>query len=112
MKTVLSRAIPPARSSLLAIFAHVAAVSFAAAPAFAASGGNVATLAQPLSAPKQQILGDVLWKCAGDRCTAANSGGRPVLTCQRVAKEFGEVSRFASGTKEFSADDLAKCNAK
>lgn len=106
MKTVLSRAIP------LALFAHVAVVSISTAPAFAASGGNVATLAQPLAAPKQQILGDVLWKCAGDRCTAANSGGRPVLTCQRVVKEFGEVSRFASGTKEFSSDDLAKCNGK
>ena len=106
MKTVFSRAIP------LAIFAHLAAISVSAAPAFAASGGNVATLAQPLAAPKQQILGDVLWKCAGDRCTAANSGGRPVLACQRVVKEFGEVSRFASGAKEFSADDLAKCNGK
>lgn len=106
MKTVLSRAIP------LAIIAHVAALAFGAAPAFAASGGNVATLAQPLSAPQQRILGDVLWKCAGDRCVAANSGGRPVLACQRVVKEFGEVARFASGTKEFSADDVAKCNGK
>lgn len=108
MATALSRAIP------LALFAHLAAVSIVAAPApaLAASGGHVATLAQPLAAPKQAILGEVLWKCAGDRCAAANAGGRPVLVCQRVVKEFGAVSGFTSGTKEFSADDLAKCNGK
>ncbi len=78
----------------------------------AAPGGYNATLQQALAAPKQGILGDVLWKCAGDNCTAANAGSRPVVMCQRVAKKFGTVARFTAAGAELSADDLTKCNAK
>ena len=110
MKTVFSRTIPLVFSP----FALAAAVlSLSPLPAQAASGGiNVATLTQPLAAPKQEIIGEALWKCAGDRCVAANSGGRHAMTCQRVAKKFGEVARFNAGGSELSADDLAKCNGK
>ncbi|MFM5930417.1 MAG: CC_3452 family protein [Novosphingobium sp.] len=109
MKTAVSRAFALV---LMPLSLASAALPITASPALAANGGYTATLAAPLDAPKQKIIGEVLWKCAGDRCTAGNMGGRPVVTCQRVAKEFGEVSRFASGGKEFSAEDIAKCNGK
>lgn len=105
MKTALSRALPLALLPL--------ALSLTPVTAHAASGGvNVATLAQPLAAPKQEIIGEVLWKCAGDRCIAANAGSRPAMVCQRVAKKFGAVARFTVAGTELSAADLAKCNGK
>ncbi len=109
MKTAFSRVFPLALAPLTMA---AAVLSMTPLAAHAASGGYSATLAAPLAAPRQEILGEVLWKCAGDRCSAGNMGGRPVLTCQKVVKEFGAVSRFASGAKEFSAEDLAKCNGK
>lgn len=109
MKAALSRVFP----LVLAPLTLAAAVlSMTPTAAHAASGGYSATLTAPLDAPRQEVIGEVLWKCAGDRCSAGNMGGRPVLTCQKVAKEFGAVARFTSGAKEFSAEDLAKCNGK
>ncbi len=78
----------------------------------AAPGGYNATLQQALTAPKQAIVGEVMWKCAGTGCAAASTGSRPVVMCQRVAKKFGTVARFTAAGAELSADDLAKCNAK
>jgi hypothetical protein len=76
----------------------------------AAPRGNVAALAAPLASPRQEIVSGVLWKCAGEHCAAPTDGSRPLLVCQRVAKTFGPVARFATPTGELSSEELSRCN--
>ena len=75
-------------------------------------GSSVVALVKALDAPRQAIVGGVLWKCAGTGCTAPAEGSRPVLVCQRVAKVFGPIARFASPAGELSNEDLARCNGQ
>jgi hypothetical protein len=83
------------------------------APAWATSrDGYSAALASPLAQPRQQILDGVLWKCAGERCAANGEGSRPVLVCERVARAFGHVARFATPNGELSNEDLSRCNGE
>ena len=75
-------------------------------------GSYAAALQSPLEAPRQEIIGGVLWKCVGERCIAPAEGSRPLLVCQRVAKKIGPVARFSSPFGELPAEDLARCNAR
>jgi hypothetical protein len=74
--------------------------------------GYGAVLATPLPAPRHEIVGGLLWKCAGGQCAAPADGSRPVLVCQRVAKAFGAVTRFTGPAGELSGEDLSRCNAQ
>ncbi|MEJ5977899.1 hypothetical protein WG901_14715 [Novosphingobium sp. PS1R-30] len=80
--------------------------------AAARGGSNVVSLTNPLEAPRQAIVGGVLWKCAGSNCAAPADGSRPVLVCQRVAKTFGPIARFTSPAGELSSEDLSRCNGQ
>lgn len=72
--------------------------------------GYGAALAMPLPAPRQEIVGGLLWKCAGGQCAAPADGSRPVMVCQRIARTFGTVTRFTSPAGELSGEDLSRCN--
>ena len=99
------------RALSAAKFALFAGLALAGAPhASARAGAMVATLAAPLEAPRQEIMDGAMWRCAGDRCQAPAQGSRPLVVCQRVAKQFGAVSRFASPRGELSAEELTRCN--
>ena len=102
-----------ARTGVRLIIAAVAAIGLAAGPGQAAarSSGYAASLATPVTQPKQAIVGGVLWKCVDDRCTTADSSSRPLMVCQRVVKAFGPVASFSGPAGELSADDLGRCNA-
>lgn len=89
-----------------------AVIALSPVQAVAAGSGYSATLAAALPAPKAEIVNGVLWKCAGVACAAPDQGSRPVLVCQKVARKFGEVARFAGPDGELAAEDLAKCNNK
>ena len=104
----------PTPFGLLAGALALAGATFSLTPAqaVAASEGYSARLAAPLAAPKQTIINEALWKCAGDACTAPGGGSRPVLVCQQVAKKFGEVAAFTSPMGTMSAEELAKCNKR
>ena len=93
-------------SRLLACALIGAAVPAAAAPAWWSAG-----LAKPLESPRSAIVNSVMWKCAGDQCSAPAQDSRPLLVCQKVARKFGTVTRFVSPAGALSADELAKCNA-
>ena len=68
-------------------------------------------LAAP-AAEARAIIGNVVWQCDGATCLAAKGTSRPVIMCKRVAKELGEVTRFAAGDALLDAADLAKCNGE
>lgn len=97
----------------LAITGTIASFTATTAPAQAAARGGafVASLAAPLAQPRHEILDGVLWRCEGDRCLATADAPRPVMTCGRVAKKFGEVVHFATPAGALSNEDLARCNA-
>jgi hypothetical protein len=109
MKIILSRKSPILFAARLAL---VAGVGLVGSQGYAAprAGAYVASLAAPLASPKQEIIGGVMWKCAGESCSAPAEGSRPLLVCERVVKKFGAVSRFASPEGELSAEELTRCN--
>jgi len=95
----------------LATTIGLAVAALPAAPAQAAPRGSyTATLVQPLDAPRKEIINGQMWRCDGETCTAPASGSRAVVTCQRVATQFGPVAAFASPQGELSAEELARCN--
>ena len=112
MNTILSNQF--SRSLLVAGLAFAGTLlSFSATvtPAQAGVTRYSAKLTAALSAPKDKIVGDVVWKCAGDACSGAIDGARPLNTCIKVAKSFGQLASFTGPKGEFGAEDLTKCNA-
>lgn len=69
-----------------------------------------ATLAAPASETAKVVNG-VNWTCNGTVCTGRVDGAAPINTCTRVAKTFGQVTKFTTPKGEFDADKLARCNA-
>lgn len=110
MTVAVPHRISRARTTCLVV---LTTFGLAAAPAQATSrsDGYSASLATPLTQPRQEIVGGVLWKCAEDRCAAPPAGSRPLLVCERLARTFGPVARFATPAGELSADELTRCNA-
>lgn len=87
--------------------AFIAAASFLAAPAFAATYS-----AKPAAAPASaKIIGkDISWSCGGGTCRGSTEASRPLILCQDLAKRTGPLESFAADGKTLSADQLAKCN--
>lgn len=82
----------------------------APAPAHANSAAfYTVELAAP-AAERTTIIGGVAWQCQGTNCVAAKSNSRPVVVCQRVARELGEVTGFTAKGKALADEDLARCN--
>ncbi len=113
MTTQFQRKLPRALfAASLALTGALASFAVTASPAQAAAprSGYAASLASPVSSPRREIVGGVLWKCEGDRCSAAGQGSRPVLVCERVARKFGAVARFTAPEGELSTEDISRCN--
>ena len=105
----------PARTLPRRYLAAIALSMAAAAttlPAQAArpAGAFSAQLTAPVSEPRRELLGEQVWRCAGDSCSARFDGSHPQRTCARVVQVFGPVVRFASPAGELSGEQLARCN--
>ena len=89
------------------VAAFIAAASFLAAPAFAATYS-----AKPVAAPATaKIIGkDISWSCAGGSCRGSTEASRPLILCQDLAKRAGRLNSFTADGKPLSAEQLAKCN--
>ena len=65
------------------------------------------------SAKRQGMMsaGGLNWRCQGLRCTTS---GAPTLlgigSCQALAREVGQIRRFASAKHALSAAELSQCN--
>ncbi len=95
----------------LAFATTLGSFALTVSPAQAASARYTAKLATALEAPARKVVNGVLWNCAGDTCSGAIDGARPLNTCAKVAKAFGPVASFATPKGEFSAEDIQSCNA-
>lgn len=112
MTTVISRQLPRTLLAAgLALAGTVLSFTATATPAIAGTPGYKATLATSLEAPAKKVVNGAMWKCEGAACSGRDDGSRPLVTCAKVVKAFGPVSSFASPKGEFSADELARCNA-
>ena len=96
----------------LALAGTLASFAATTTPAQAAGAQRYqAKLATALAAPKSKVINGVTWDCSGDTCSAAPDDSRPINTCIKVAKAFGPLASFSGPKGEFSAEELASCNA-
>jgi hypothetical protein len=85
----------------------VSTASFAAdGPAYRLVPAAAVTTANTL------IVNETVWKASGESYVARNSTSRPAIACAQAARKIGKVAAFTANGKEFSADELAKCNEK
>lgn len=108
--------LPPLPRNLLiaalALAGTLASFAVTTAPAQAAQRGAYdVTLATALEAPRREIVKGTMWRCEGAQCSAPAGGERALSLCSKLARQFGEVSRFAGPQGELGSDDLARCNA-
>lgn len=95
----------------LAMAAAVLGLGLTAVPAQADEDSYYSvTLTNALAAPRELVVGDILWHCGGTSCSAPRDTSRPAITCARLVKAVGPVTRFAMPNAELAGDDLAKCN--
>jgi hypothetical protein len=96
----------------LALVGTAASFAVTATPTRAADASSyyTVTLAAPVAKPAKLMLGDVLWNCAGDSCSAAQDTARPVVVCTKLAAKVGTINRFATPKGELAAEDMARCN--
>lgn len=93
-------------------FALVAS-ALMAAPAFAAQPYS-ATLAKPLDASKEVIVGSTIFDCTASTCTTTSKpdGVSSVNACHSLVESVGAVTAYGSAAEPFSADKLKACNAQ
>ncbi len=109
--------IQPLSRTLLALGLALAGTfaSFAATttPAHAQSQRTYYSVAlqTPIAGPRSEIIRGIMWKCAGDACTASRDVSRPVFVCSRLVKKIGPVASFRTPDGDLSAEDLTRCNA-
>jgi hypothetical protein len=84
-----------------------------ATPAFAgpAPAYRLAPVAA-LAAADTVVVRDVLWSCNETNCVARSATSRPAIVCATAARKIGELASFTANGKEFTAEELAACNAK
>ncbi|MBB5686569.1 CC_3452 family protein [Sphingobium boeckii] len=95
--------------------AAITSVLLLTAAASSAATGGAYYAAKPIkaSADARLVVRDTLWKCSDAGCASALKGNsRPAFVCESLVKEIGALVSFRAGQEEFSAEALAKCNAK
>ena len=101
---------------LISLFsAAITSVFLLTATASNATSGGAYYAAKPAttSSAARFVVRDTLWKCSDAGCASAIKGNsRPAFICESLVKEVGALTTFRAGAEEFSAEALAKCNAK
>lgn len=98
------------------VSAIAAMAVFAAGGAFAQTTGyrGEARLATPATAPVEQTIGGVAWRCDGDACQgeAARKGNVDgvVRECKKVVAVIGPVASYRSGARELTDSQVRACN--
>lgn len=98
--------------AVLALVGTATTFAVTATPVRAAEGNAYYSvqLATPVAKPAKMMLGDVLWSCAGDTCSAGQDAARPVVVCTKLAAKVGTINKFATPKGELAAEDIARCN--
>ena len=91
-------------------FVLLAACAFAAVPAAAAPLLDAAPTQVP--ADQRVMVRGAAFTCANGTCTARSSDSRPLVLCQRLAREVGTLARFSVDGVDMAPAELERCNAK
>jgi hypothetical protein len=108
MANILSRIVPLASAALLS-FVVLGATTNAA---FANRGAPDYRLTAETSVTGSKIARETLWRCNDGGCTAMKATSRPEVVCVHAVREVGKVSNFSYRGTDFTAEQLAACNAK
>jgi hypothetical protein len=98
------------------VSAIAAMAVFAAGSAFAQVPGykGEARLVTAATAPVEQTIEGVAWRCDGDQCqgAAARKGNLDgvVRECRKVVAVIGPVASYRSGARELTDGQLRACN--
>lgn len=94
------------------VLVQLAAVggAFAQVPGYAGQ----ARLVTPTTAPVEQNISGVAWRCDGDQCqgAAARKGNLDgiVRECRKVVAVIGPVASYRSGARELTDGQVRACN--
>jgi hypothetical protein len=84
--------------------------AFAQSPAYSGQ----ARLVTPATAPVEQTISGVAWRCEGAECqgAAARKGNLDgvVRECKKVVAVIGPVASYKSGARELTDGQLRACN--
>ena len=99
---------------LLSAIAAVAVMASGAAIAQPAPYQGSAKLVSPASAPREEVIAGVTWRCEGDACAGAaarksNLDG-VVRECKKVVAVIGPVASYRSGPRELTDGQVRACN--
>ena len=85
--------------------------TLAAGSAFADSS-LVATLANPVAKETKEAVGAVVWHCEATTCTSVSntSSVAGIAACHALARRYGRVVEFVSGSGSMAAEQLVMCN--
>lgn len=103
MRTLIALA---ALATSATLFTATATDAFANGPAYRL------VPATAFAAADTVVARDVLWKCAGQACVATKASSRPEIVCAAAAREIGKISAFSANGKDFTPEQIAKCNEK
>jgi|GEM_PF-771067 len=102
--------------SAMAAMAVLVSGSAFAQPVFAQTAGyrGEARLVAANSAPREEVIGGVAWRCEGDECQGVsdrkgNLDGL-VRECKKVVAVVGPVASYKSGGRELSDGQVRACN--
>ncbi len=112
MSAIRNSAVRQLLPAVLALVGTAATFAVTANPARAADGNSYysVTLAAPVAKPAKLLLGEVLWSCAGDICSAGQDTARPVVVCTKLAARVGTINRFVTPKGALAVEDMARCN--
>ncbi|HEX6860421.1 MAG TPA: hypothetical protein VF138_09535 [Caulobacteraceae bacterium] len=96
----------------LRTLALAAAMTLAAAPAFAASGKISVALQSPVAAKTKVVAAGAVFSCADTSCVAFDAPSRAIsaAACKAIVKEVGPVLAFTGERNSLEAADLQRCN--
>ena len=78
-------------------------------PATATAATFTAKPATAITATRM-VARDVSWTCGPAACQGSGDYGRPLVSCQALAKKAGRIEQFAVDGRPLSAADLDACN--
>lgn len=86
------------------------AMTLVLAPAAAQAASYAAVPTTP-TAVRKVIVRDINWSCGPAACQGATEYSRPLVLCQRLAREVGTLGSFLVDGHAMGDADLARCNA-
>jgi hypothetical protein len=73
-----------------------------------------ATLATPVGAPTDSVVGGVNWRCEADKCVGTaerySTLDSPVKECRKVVATIGEVTDYRTRGRVLTKGTLGVCN--